>query len=155
MGCHFLLQRIFWTQGLNPSLSLASPRQEIDRSVLDQLSHWGSPQKFSLYFHKFHSFLKSVVLSLEIIYCWDYPRKISSCPYRSHWYYWELSFYIKKQYYYTASMDHVNITTVLWENNQMNQVGVSNNGHVPCETPGVSHPRYSHSNWALLCGINN
>ena len=151
MGCHFLLQRIFWTQGSNPSLSCLGEARDW------QVGSWPAEPlgKFSLYFHNFHSFLKSIVLSLEIIYCWDYPRKMSSCPYRSHWYYWELSFYIRKQYYYTASMDHVNITTVLWENNQMNQLGVSNNGHVPCETPRVSHPCYSHSNWALLCGINN
>lgn len=52
-------------------------------------------------------------------------------------------------------MDHVNIKTALRENNEMNQLGIPNNGHVPCENPRVSHPPYSHSNWALFCGINN
>lgn len=34
-------------------------------------------EKLSLYFHNFYSFLKSTVLSLEIIYYYDYPRKMS------------------------------------------------------------------------------
>ena len=52
-------------------------------------------------------------------------------------------------------MDHVNITTVLWENNRMNQLGISNSDYVPCENPRGSHPPYSHSDWGLCRGINN
>lgn len=52
-------------------------------------------------------------------------------------------------------MDHMNLASVLWENNQMNHLFISNNDHVPCVNHRASHPSYAHPNRALLCGIDN
>ena len=48
MGCHALLQGIFPTQGLNPSLPHC-------RQILYQLSHWGSPRTLEWVAYPFSS----------------------------------------------------------------------------------------------------
>ena len=40
VGCHFLLQGIFWTQGSNLHMQAESPALQEDSLLL---SHWGNP----------------------------------------------------------------------------------------------------------------
>lgn len=52
-------------------------------------------------------------------------------------------------------MDHIDIANVLWENNQLNHLYISNNDYVPCENARASYPSYTLPNKAMLRGINN
>ena len=74
VGCHFLFQRLFLTQGSIPCLLHLLPSQE--DSLL--LSHLGSPTKLrdthknSKYFTIFKITLAFLLIALYILYCSSY-----------------------------------------------------------------------------------
>ena len=85
VGCHFLLQGIFLTQGLNPHLLHC-------KRILNPLNHWGSMcehrhASISLltYIYIYNKFILSLYLYLYLLKEWEWEKETGrNCILKSH-----------------------------------------------------------------------